>query len=138
MNIYVVVLQLGIYLNILYRSSLTFALLSSLHLPDKIFLFSIYSLTGRIEKSETEGRIFIVVLHDELFLYRLFGMKGKQYGLFIGVGQREVFLQGIGGEVLTHTRAIEHTTRAMVDEGSPVDASLIGKAQHRVDTLFFE
>ena len=85
MNIYVVVLQLGIYLNILHRSSFALSFLAPFHLSDKIFFFGVYSLTGGIEKSETEGRIFIVILRDELFLYRLFGMKSKRYGLFIGV-----------------------------------------------------
>ena len=73
-----------------------------------------------------------------MFLHSLFGMKGKRYGLFIGVGQREMFLQGIGGEFLAHTRAIEYATRAVVDEGGSVDATLVGKTQHRVDALGFE
>ena len=137
MNIYVVVLQLGIYLNILHRSSFALSFLAPFHLSDKIF-FGVYSLTGGIEKSETEGRIFVVVLDNRVFLYSLFGMNNKRYGLFIGVGQHEVFLQGIGGELLAHTRAIEHIARAVVDKGGSVDTPLVGKAQHRVDTLFFE
>ena len=65
-------------------------------------------------------------------------MKNERHRLFIGVGQREVFLQGIGREFLAHTRAIEYATRAVVDEGGSVDATLVGKAQYRVNTLGFE
>lgn len=49
-----------------------------------------------------------------------------------------MLLQGIGGEFLAHARAIEYATRAVVDEGCSVDATLVGKAQYRVNTLGFE
>ena len=65
-------------------------------------------------------------------------MKSKRYGLLIGVGQGKVFLQGIGGELLAHTRAIEHIARAVVDEGGSVDTTFVGETQHRVDALGFE
>ena len=65
-------------------------------------------------------------------------MKGKRYRFFICVGQCKVFLQGIGGEFLAHARAIEYATRVVVDEGDSIDATLVGKAQHRVDALAFE
>ena len=73
-----------------------------------------------------------------MFLHSLFGRKGERYRRFICVGQREMFLEGIGGEFLAHTRAVEHAARPVVDEGSSVDATLVGKTQHRVDTLGFE
>ena len=112
--------------------------LSPFHPPDKIFLFGVYSLTGGIEKSKTRERKIVVVLDNRVFLHCLFGMKGKRYGLFIGVWQREVFLEGIGGEFLAHVRSVEHAARSVVDEGDSVDATLVGKTQHRVDTLAFE
>ena len=49
-----------------------------------------------------------------------------------------MFLQGIGREFLAHTRAIEHATRAVVDEGGSIDTSFVGKTQHRIDALGFE
>ena len=55
-----------------------------------------------------------------------------------GVWQGEVFLQGIRRKLLTHARTVQHASRAVVDEGSPIDAPFLCVAQYGVDALLFE
>lgn len=49
-----------------------------------------------------------------------------------------MLLQGIGGKLPAQARAVEHTARAVVDEGRPVDAPFVGMAEHHIHTFRFE
>ena len=49
-----------------------------------------------------------------------------------------MFLQGVGGKFLAHTRAVQHAACAVVDERGSIDASFLRVAQHGVDALSFE
>ena len=49
-----------------------------------------------------------------------------------------MFLQGIRRKLLAHARTVQHTPRAVVDEGSPVDAPFLRVAQYGVDALLFK
>ena len=68
------------------------------------------------------------------FLHR----NGKRNRRLSGIRQREVFLQGVGGKFLAHTRAVQHAACAVVDERGSIDASFLRVAQHGVDALSFE
>ena len=55
-----------------------------------------------------------------------------------GVRHREMFLQGIGRKFLAHARAVQHASRAVVDERGPIDAPFLRVTQYGVDALGFE
>jgi len=73
-----------------------------------------------------------------LFVLLSLHRNGKRNRRLSGIRQREVFLQGVGGKFLAHTRAVQHASRAVVDERGSIDAPFLRVAQYGVDALSFE